>query len=38
MGDEMTADGWAFADRSRTTAEIIIDHYRSIRAAPATPC
>ncbi len=32
MNDEMTADGWAFADRSRTTAEIIIDHYRSIRA------
>ena len=33
MGDAMTADGWAFADRSRTTAEIIIDHYRSIREA-----
>ena len=33
MGDdEMTADGWAYADRSRTTAEIVIDHYRSIRA------
>ena len=32
MDDEMTEDGWAFADRSRTTAEIIIDHYRSIRA------
>jgi len=32
MGDEMTTDGWAFADPSRTTAEIIIDHYRSIRA------
>ena len=31
MTDEVTADGWAFADRSRTTAEIIIDHYRSIR-------
>lgn len=28
----MAKDGWAFADRSRTTAEIIIDHYRSIRA------
>ena len=28
----MTSDGWAFADRSRTTAEIIMDHYRSIRA------
>ena len=32
MNDEMTADGWTFADRSRTTAEIVIDHYRSIRA------
>ncbi|MGO8750719.1 MAG: hypothetical protein ACLQNE_32615 [Thermoguttaceae bacterium] len=32
MDDEMTSDGWAFADRSRTTAEIIMDHYRSIRA------
>jgi alpha-galactosidase len=31
MNDEMTADGWSFADRTRTTAEIIIDHYRSIR-------
>lgn len=24
---------WTFADRSRTTAEIILDHYRSIREA-----
>lgn len=24
---------WSFADRSRTTAEIILDHYRSIREA-----
>lgn len=24
---------WAFADRSRTTAEIILDHYKSIREA-----
>ena len=31
MGEEMTPDGWAFADRGRTTAEIVIDHYRSIR-------
>ena len=27
MGSEFTGDGWAFADRSRTTAEIIVDHY-----------
>jgi alpha-galactosidase len=33
MGDEFTADGWAFANGTRTTAEIIIDHYRSIREA-----
>jgi alpha-galactosidase len=33
MGSEFTADGWAFADRSRTTAEIIVDHYRSIHEA-----
>ncbi len=33
MGDEVTADGWAFTDRTRTTAEIIIDFYRSIREA-----
>jgi alpha-galactosidase len=33
MGDTMTPDGWAFADRSRTTAEIIRDLYRDIREA-----
>ena len=33
MGSEFTGDGWAFADRSRTTAEIIVDHYRSIHEA-----
>lgn len=33
MGDEMTADGWAFADRSRTTAEIILNFYRTLRQA-----
>ena len=33
MGNEFTGDGWAFANRSRTTAEIIVDHYRSIREA-----
>lgn len=33
MGDGVTADGWAFADRSRTTAEIILNFYRTLRAA-----
>ena len=31
MGSQVTNDGWAFADRSRTTAEIILDLYRAIR-------
>jgi alpha-galactosidase len=33
MGDSMTPDGWAFADRSRTTAEIIRNLYQDIRDA-----
>ena len=33
MKGEMIADGWAFADRSRTTAEVILDLYRDIRQA-----
>jgi alpha-galactosidase len=31
MNGEITNDGWAFADRSRTTAEIILDFYKAIR-------
>jgi alpha-galactosidase len=31
MGGEVTRDGWAFADRSRTTAEVIRDLYQDIR-------
>ncbi len=31
MGDSLTDDGWAFADRSRTTAEIARDLYQAIR-------
>jgi alpha-galactosidase len=31
LGGKGTNDGWAFADRSRTTAEIILDFYRAIR-------
>ena len=33
MGAEVTPDGWAFADRSRTTAEIIRGLYEDIRQA-----
>jgi alpha-galactosidase len=29
----VTRDGWSFADRSRTTAEITVDFYRAIREA-----
>jgi alpha-galactosidase len=33
MNGEVTPDGWAFADRSKTTAEVIRDLYMEIRAA-----
>ena len=33
MGATLTNDKWHFADRSRTTAEIILEFYRTIRAA-----
>ena len=33
MGAEFTNDGWSFADRSHTTAEVISDLYRCIREA-----
>jgi alpha-galactosidase len=33
MGPSPTADGWSFADRSRTTAEIIVRLYRALRRA-----
>ncbi|HEX5323593.1 MAG TPA: hypothetical protein VFW40_07390, partial [Capsulimonadaceae bacterium] len=33
MGPAMTRDGWAFADRSRTTAEIVLALYQAIREA-----
>jgi len=33
MGAECTSDGWAFADRSRTTAEVIRGLYQDIRDA-----
>jgi alpha-galactosidase len=33
MGNEVTPDGWAFADRSLTTAEVIRRFYEDIRQA-----
>ena len=33
MGDRTTADGWAFADRSQTTAEVIRGLYLDLRKA-----
>ena len=33
MGDEVTDDGWSFADRHRTSAEIVTEFYRVIREA-----
>jgi alpha-galactosidase len=33
MLDSMTADGWSFADRHRTTAEVVRDLYHDIREA-----
>jgi alpha-galactosidase len=33
MGAEVTSEGWHFADRSKTTAEIVSQFYRAIREA-----
>lgn len=33
MGAELTSEDWHFADRSRTTAEIILQFYRALREA-----
>jgi alpha-galactosidase len=33
MGPTLTDDGWAFADRSRTTAEIVLALYQALRDA-----
>ena len=33
MGAELTAAGWHFADRSKTTAEVVLALYRAIREA-----
>jgi alpha-galactosidase len=31
MGEELTSDGWHFADRGKTSAEIILQFYRALR-------
>jgi len=36
MGPELTERGWHFHDRSKTTAEIILDVYRTIRQGAGT--
>jgi alpha-galactosidase len=33
MGEELTDEGWHFADRSKTSAEIILQLYRALREA-----
>lgn len=33
MGAELTSGGWHFADRSKTTAEIVLQFYRALREA-----
>jgi alpha-galactosidase len=32
MGSELTSGGWSFSKRTKTTAEIILDFYKAIRA------
>ena len=38
MNAQMGGDGWHFYDRSRTSAEIIVDFYRAIREAAGEDC
>jgi alpha-galactosidase len=38
MGPQPALPGWHFADRSRTTAEIVVDLYRALRGAAGTDC
>jgi alpha-galactosidase len=33
MGEELTSAGWHFADRSKTSAEIVLQFYRALRQA-----
>ncbi len=38
MRQQMTSDGWHFWDRTRTSAEIIVDFYRAVRDAAGDDC
>lgn len=38
MREQMTHDGWHFWDRSRTSAEIVIDFYQAVRDAAGDDC
>ena len=38
MNEQMTEDGWHFYDRTRTSAEIIVDFYRAVREAAGDDC
>jgi len=38
MCQQMTPDGWHFYDRTRTSAEIIVDFYRAVREAAGDDC
>ncbi len=38
MRGQMTRDGWHFYDRSRTSAEIVVDFYRAVREAAGDDC
>jgi len=38
MWDQMTEDGWHFYDKSRTSAEIVLDFYRAVRDAAGDDC
>ena len=38
MGSQITKDGWAFYDRGRTSAEIVMDFYAAVREAAGEDC
>lgn len=38
MTTQITKDGWHFWDRSRTSAEIVLDFYRAVREAAGDDC
>lgn len=38
MGAQTTEDGWHFYDRTRTSAEIIVDFYRAVREEAGDDC